>query len=72
MWAYSLKKDWSKLLETGKKAINLKKQTEQSIGFGITYYYLGQAHSKQNRLDSAAYYFDLGVSISKEQNDGYL
>lgn len=51
------------------EAIALKERSNISLSFGYIYYVLGNSHLKENQLDSAEYYFNLGIKISEAQNE---
>lgn len=51
------------------EAMALRDRTGVSEAFGYTYFLLGESHLAQQQLDSAEYYFILGLDISREQGD---
>ena len=69
MGAYYGLKDYENVKKYGYKAINFKNQTGEATAFGYIYYLLGYAHLEEEQLDSAEYYFNKGVEISKARNE---
>ena len=57
-------------IDVGHNAIHLRQETGMSAAFGWIYYIMGDAFQAMNQLDSADHYFQLGLDISKMQNDG--
>ena len=51
------------------QAIDLSNQTGLSQSMGFIYSLLGIIYINESRIDSAQYYLDKGISISKKQND---
>ncbi len=50
-------------------ALALRKQTGISEAFGYTYFLLGETHLAEGQLDSAEYYFQVGIELSQVQGD---
>ena len=61
---------YKEAIDLGHNAIDLRQLTGMSAAFGWIYYVMGDAFLEMNQLDSAEYYFQLGLDISKIQNDG--
>lgn len=66
---YTGLEDFSKVKSTCYRAIQLKEEHTISTAFGYVYYQLGTAFLKENKLDSAIYYFQQGITISELQNE---
>lgn len=72
MYAHYRKEEYTQLKQYIEAAIQLRKETGQSINFGNVYYFQGQLHRKQQQLDSAAYYYQKGLVFSETKNEDLM
>ena len=61
---------YEEAIKIGHNAIHLRQKTGITAAFGWIYYVMGDAFLAMGQLDSAEHYFQLGLDISKIQNDG--
>ncbi|MFK7950813.1 MAG: ATP-binding protein [Saprospiraceae bacterium] len=69
MFGQAESKDYEAVIKTCYEAIELKNTRNITQAFGYVYYTLGIAYLETNQLDSAEYFFNQGIEISKKQNE---
>jgi|GEM_PF-4726853 len=67
--AYLRKAEFDSVKITCKRAMELKDSTNISTSFGYIYYQLGQTYLAEQLVDSAIYSFEVGIRLSKAQNE---